>query len=392
MHTTMSLPLDTKHTDWNEIEFELNRSFDLLLLKINERRSALLDKLNFLKAEDRDMPELIQRMKNQLLNLGSKMSDTTKSFHNREIELWGEGIHDYQFVWNVAELNLLLDKLGDIVKVPDIYKTKTDPKLTFGQGQVLLASGLAVDERNGLIAVGELESESVIIYNKEGELVNKLSNGQMTVPNSLVFDEEESLFVSDYHNQLILKFTATKTNFSEMQLSTTYNLSQFQYGFITALDFDRITNNLFGTLEKYHKILVFDSNLDLIDSFNPGLQFPQDIKVKHSHIFVLDYNNPCLHVISKINGTKLFSLVPRGLDYRFSSPQLFTLDSNNNIFVTDVINNRILMYTPSGHLTCVLFQSGQSKGELFIPAGLHVTSSDEIIVLSQNSSFPVQIF
>ena len=388
----MTVPLATKRTDWNEVEFELNKSFDLLLLKINERRSALIDKLNFLKAEDRDMPEIIQRMKDQLLNLGSQMSDTTKAFHTREIELWGGGICDYQFVWNVDELNLLMERIGDIVKVPDTYKTKTDPRITFGQGQILLASGLAVDETNGLIAVGELESESVVIYNKEGQLVNKLSDSQMTVPNSLVFDGHSSLFVSDYHHQLILKFSATEANFSQMKLSDTANLAQFQYGFITALDFDRSTNNLFGTLEKYHKILVFDSDLDLIDNFNPGLQFPQDIKVTQSHIFILDYNNPCLHVISKVNQTKCFSLIARGSDFKFSLPHLFTLDSNNNIFVTDVVNNKILMYTPSGHLTCVLFQSGHLKGELFIPAGLHVTSSGQIIVLSQNSSFPVQIF
>ena len=388
----MTVPLDTKHTDWNEVEFELNRSFDLLLLKIKERRSALLDKLNFLRAEDKDMPEILQRMKDQLMNLGSQMSDTTKAFHSREIALWGDDTRNYQFIWNADELNLLLDKLGDIVRIPETYKSKTNPKLTFGQGQILLASGLAVDEGNGLIAVGELESESVVIYNKEGQLVNKLTNDLMTVPNSLVFDGYTSLFVSDYHQQLILKFSATGENFSEMLLSSTNTLSQFQYGFITALDFDKSTNNLYGTLEKYHKILVFDSNLDLVDNFSPGLQFPQDIKVRNSHIFVLDYNNPCLHVISKTTATKLFSLVARGLDYRLCSPQLFTLDSNNNIFVTDVVNNNILMYTPSGHLTCVLFQSGNSKGDLFIPAGLHVTSSDEIIVLSQNSLFPVQIF
>ena len=125
----MTVPLATKRTDWNEVEFELNKSFDLLLLKINERRSALIDKLNFLKAEDRDMPEIIQRMKDQLLNLGSQMSDTTKAFHTREIELWGGGICDYQFVWNVDELNLLMERIGDIVKVPDTYKTKTDPRI-----------------------------------------------------------------------------------------------------------------------------------------------------------------------------------------------------------------------------------------------------------------------
>ena len=42
------------------------------------------------------------------------------------------------------------------------------------------------------------------------------------------------------------------------------------------------------------------------------------------------------------------------------------------------------MYTPSGYLILVIFKSGKSNGEIFVPARIHVTNPNEIIVLSQN--------
>ncbi|KAI6645711.1 hypothetical protein LOD99_12974 [Oopsacas minuta] len=393
----MATPLDTQQlTNWDEIEYELNTAFDLMILNVNRRRANLLDKMNFLRAECRDMPELIQQMKEQLDSLGSQMSNIAKQFHTQEIELWENGISKYQFVWNADEMNLLLDKLGEIVKFPLAYQNKNVPKLTFGTEPgpgIRLASGFAVDEKCGLIAVGELETESILIYNMAGEFVNTITDNQITIPNSITFGENCSLYISNYHHQSVLKFSSKKNDLSQdIILDIVIDLSQFEYGYISALDFDQTSKRLYGTLEKYHKILIFDTELTLIDIFNPGLQFPQDIKVKNNNIFVLDYSNPCFHIISKLNQMKLFSIISRGTNFKFNSPQLFSLDSESNIFVTDIINHKILMYTPSGQLTQVLFDCGQSKGELFVPAGVHVTATNQIIVLSQNTLYPIQIF
>ena len=389
-------PIWDQWDQWAEMECEINTAFDLLIARVRKRQRDLLDKLNYLRAECRDLPELIQQMKEQLNKLETEMSDTTRSFHSDQIDTLEEELGQYQFVWNEDELNSLLERLGDVVKFPKLYYNKNVPKITFGTDPspgIRLASGFAVKESCGLLAIAELETESILIYSMQGEFVNKISNNQMTFPNTLVFDGNDSIYVADYHKQSILKFSAMNGDFAkEIELVIAIDLFQFEYGFVTALDYDLSSHKIYGTLEKYHKILIFDSELTLIDIFNPGLQFPQDIKVRQHELFVLDYNNPCFHVISKLNQTKLFSIIPRGLDLKFSLPQHFSLDQNSNIFITDVINNQILMYTPSGYLILVLFKSGKSNGEIFVPAGIHVTNSNEIIVLSQNDKHPVQIF
>ena len=392
----MATPPYSSQTYWDEIDHEINAAFEYIINKIRKRQAALLDKVSFLRAECRDLPELIQQMKEQLSEMETEMSKATKEFHSEEIRILEEGLGQYQFVWNGEELSLLLESLGDIVKFPKVYYNKNIPRLTFGTEPnpgIRLASGFAVNENSGLIAIGELETESVLVYNMRGEFVNRISDNQMTLPNSIVFDENNSIYVADYHKHSVFKFSAIIGDFAkEIKLVIAIDLFQFEYGFITALDFDTNCQHVYGTLEKYHKILIFDTELTLIDIFNPGLQFPQDIKVRKHEIFVLDYNNPCFHVISKSNKTKLFSIIPRGSELKFSLPQHFTIDDNNNIFLTDVIHQQVLMYTPSGYLILVLFKSGKSSGEIFVPAGIHVTNSNEIIVLSQNDKYPVQIF
>ena len=381
---------------WQEIENEINSAFGYLIQKIQKRQAALLDKLRYIRTESKDIPELIRQMKEQLSEMETEKSKATREFHFEQINTLEEGLGQYQFVWNGNELEQLLESLGDIVKFPETYYIKNIPKITFGTEPIpgiCLASGFAVSEKLGLIAVGELETESVLIYNMQGMFVNNISDKQMVFPNSIAFGEETAIYVADYHKHSIFKFSANNSDFAEeINLLIAIDLFQFEYGFITSLDFDSTSQCIYGTLEKYHKILIFDSELTLNDIFNPGLQFPQDIKVKQHQLFVLDYSNPCFHVISKSTQTKLFSIIPRGSEFKLNSPQHFTIDENSNIFLTDIVNHQILMYTHSGYLVLVMFKSGKSRGEIFVPAGIHVTNSNEIIVLSQNDKHPVQIF
>ncbi len=188
-------------------------------------------------------------------------------------------------------------------------------------------------------------------------------NASFFLPISIVIDSNNNLFVADLGNYAIRKITPAGV------VSTVA-------GSGSSGDTDAV-----GT--------------------NASFSYPSGIAIDSSdNLFVTDTTNNKIRkitpagVVSTIaGGDSNGSTDAVGTDASFNFPSGIAIDSNNNLFVTDAGNNKIRKITPSGVVSTIagsgLSGSTDAVGtdaSFFYPSGITVDSSDNLFITDFTSS------
>ena len=134
---------------------------------------------------------------------------------------------------------------------------------------------------------------------------------------------------------------------------------------------------------------------------NASFNYPSGIVADSSgNLFIADTGNSKIRkitpagVVSTIaGGDSNGSTDAVGTDASFNFPSGIAIDSNNNLFVTDAGNNKIRKITPSGVVSTIagsgLSGSTDAVGtdaSFFYPSGITVDSSDNLFITDFTSS------
>ena len=118
---------------------------------------------------------------------------------------------------------------------------------------------------------------------------------------------------------------------------------------------------------------------------------PCDVKISDSSLFVLTNSNPCLHVFT-MTGQKIRSLISRGPNMQIENSLFFCLDKDMNILMTDTSSHQIKVFGSNGNLKHIIGQPGDEKGMFKEPHGIAITDEDNLICVSLNKRFGLQMF
>ncbi|KAI6653556.1 E3 ubiquitin-protein ligase TRIM71 [Oopsacas minuta] len=391
---------------WDDLEYQVNTFCNHLIAKANEKRCYLLQKIQDSKFQAKHIEDSVGQLKNGIAVLETELKgNSIKECQEKMLKEMNTEIKslllteptpsDFMLVTVKSEiLNSTIDNLASIVKIPKQYSCKDLPKYTIAKNQNFVLKyprSISVDESLDLIAIVDKGCKSIFLFTLSGKFINQFGEKVLDYPVSVKIANNQDIYVTDARaSNSIVKFRAAKGKFSEkIHLVSTVN---GKYEYPTGLDYDPFTNLLYVTLSTEHAIAIFSQNLAIKEKFNSSIYFPQDIKVTKDEIFVLDFNNPCLHVISKLTYATIRSILPRGISLPLQTAAFFCLDRIGNIVLSDAQNHNVQIYSPSGLLLHTLSQKGHSIGEVFVPSGVYVTKNDDVIVASQNSNYPIQIF
>ena len=122
---------------------------------------------------------------------------------------------------------------------------------------------------------------------------------------------------------------------------------------------------------------------------------PEDVKLDSTgNIFVVDANNDRVEKFTidasanKVNFVTAFGSSGNG-EGQFNQPLGVGIDNNNNIFVADTNNDRILKFNnngqPVGIPQTVIGMTGNGIGQFFSPVGLAFDSSNNLFVADSNN-------
>jgi DNA-binding beta-propeller fold protein YncE len=206
--------------------------------------------------------------------------------------------------------------------------------------QLVFPIGMAVDSK-GLLYVSDQKTGGIFIFNTETKDVQFIRNGReahFRLVNGIAIDDNDRLFVAD------------------------------------------------GEL---HHVLVFDAQHKPVDVVQEGMQDPVGLAIDTENRFlyvvdegldqVLVYDADSFKLLRKIGTTgHNHELTTEG---NFGAPFAAAVDKDRNLYVTDMLNNRIEVFDADGNFVRTWGKIGDAVGEFGRPKGISVDSDGHIWVV-----------
>lgn len=201
-------------------------------------------------------------------------------------------------------------------------------------------------------------------------------------PYGIAVDSKGSVYVADGKVGAVFMFdTETK------ELKMIKNGSDARFGDIIGLTMDD-ADRLFVSDTKLHRILVFDKDHKIEGSISGGLIDPAGMAVDNENRFlyvadagldqILVYDADKLTLIRKMGTAgKKHSLTEPG---QFAAPEDVAVDSDGNLYVTDMFNNRVEIFDADGNFIRAWGKQGDRPGYFSRPKGIAVDSDGHVWV------------
>lgn len=244
-----------------------------------------------------------------------------------------------------------------------------------------------------------------------GNIDGSLESAKFNYPTGLAFDSKDNLFVVDNTNHSIRKITpngAVSTFAGGIQgfADATGTAAKFNYPYFIAID---TQDNLFVTDRANHKIRKITPN-GVVTTFagstegnddgagtDAKFSLPYGITIdSDNNLYVSDVDN---HNIRKITSsgevttlagsTQGFADANIGTDAKFNFPSCLAIDKDNNLIVADFNNHKIRKISLSGMVSTLVggATAGHNDGPLADallnkPIGISIDSNNDIYISS----------
>jgi DNA-binding beta-propeller fold protein YncE len=214
-------------------------------------------------------------------------------------------------------------------------------------------------------------------------------------PHAVAVDSSNNVYVADYSNSRIVKFSGNGTYLTQWGSNGT-GPGQFESPFGAAVD---SSNNVYVVDDGNNRVEKFDSNGNYLTQWgsagsgNGQLEYPHGIAVDTSNnVYVADsYNNRVEKFGSNGNYLTQWGSAGSG-NGQFNYSWGIAVDSSNNVYVSDDGNSRIEKFDSNGNYLTQWGSAGGGNGQFESPLGVAVDSSNNIYVIDYGSNNRVEKF
>ena len=399
---------------FDRVAIQIMDTFESLIQQLIERRDALLKELQemkdkyFTKESNRKAArEELLVTQQHLQELSVKVNEN-KEYHQQATDIYKERIQQLETPTKLPlpflscptlnELTTAIAEFGVVKECKLDYSLKKQPVLAVGKkgsdnNELLLSTGLALDEVNQLIYIADCNNKRIQVVSFDGKFLKRFGQDILVRPWGIAVTED-NVFVTDQGLHILLQFrkkdcklvrrTGTE-GAGEGQLDVPRGLCSDYNGDVYVAEY---RNNRVSVFSKQFQFKKFLGTL--------LLNTPVDVKVTPNSLVILDWSPNCIHFYSR-SGDLLSSCVTQGKDGMVCEPDFFCLDTAGNILITDtglVEKGRsdVKILSPSGHRIHKLGKKGHGRGEFVFPHGICVSELGIIFIVSLNYNFALQSF
>ncbi|KAI6649175.1 NHL repeat containing protein [Oopsacas minuta] len=402
----------------DDIEIRINELFDGLFLRLNQRRLTLIAAYHDLRDDKAARP--FTRI-NKFEQLVGMKAETERRLQLNELrELQERVLADIE--QELAELNTpqpethivfraqseplekLITGLGEVLeeeevapvvpKYDNMRQVVAVGKNGRAPGELYNPKDVTVDPNTNNIFVTEGEFYGslarISIFSEKGDYLDSFTHQDMKCPHGIAIHGEyvyitdtevDAVFCFKKRNDysLITKVGILGTQIGEFNFP--YSLSVSSTGDVYVADFG---NNRIQIL---NSSLIYMRNLT-----EQEIRRPLDIKLTSDEVYVLCFDNPCVHVFSHTGG-RLRSLISSGSQMEITDPCFFCLDPTKNILISDWTTRDIKIFSKEGnHIRTIQEEDEQYIFYFSTSLALALTKEFNLVVLSNFSEFPLRIF
>ena len=306
-----------KMPHFDNVEAEIQQTFDSLIDQLIARRDVLLQMVQELREDHRNKEALriaaieeLERVQEQMQEMSIKVNPNIK-FHQQAKEVYQQGLEKQEpaatFLCptfrcqRMDTIRELIAELGEIVpcEIPN-YSLRKDPILTagkFGRGDNELdAKGITFDDTNELMYIADSWNRRVQMVSLKGEIVAQFGNDSLLNPCGIAVTDEY-IFVTDTGYHALFQFRKKDFEFlnrvgnlgdKEGQLNTPSGLCIDTNGDVLIAD------------NGNNRVCIFSKQLKFESCIGIGqLNSPTDVKLSDNRVVVLDWNTKCVHFFSR---------------------------------------------------------------------------------------------
>ena len=397
------------------VELEINQLFDHLIVCLNQRRVALLTTYRDTRAQIAAKPIARARKEEELIGLKTETEARLQMNELRELQerllieieqkLAEVRVPQPEtrpvFRGNCGHLEQVFAGVGEVVEeeVPIVPRyQEMRPIVTVAKegkapGELHNPNAVAIDRNSNHIYVAEGSLlgnfARISIFSDGGEFLNSYTHEHMKSPFGIAI-HTNNMYVSDIEVQAVFQFKIESDIRLVAKLGTkgTGN-GEFYYPSNLAVS---TNGDVYVGDHDNNRIQILDSSLHYLRTLTEQpIPRPRDIKFTADSVYVLCGVSPCIRVFS-YTGDMLRSLITRGDQLQVNNAWYFCLDSQENIIISDFVTSDIKAFSKEGTLIRTIGGRGQEVGMFLSPTGLTLNNELNLIVLSHNKNYRLQIF
>ena len=290
----------------------------------------------------------------------------------------------------IADINRLGKLVEQEVRILTDYEKKSNPIISIhqqGKGSEWFyrPRALAVDDSTGNIYVIDRYRDCVQVLDRFGDYLFNFGGPKLALfilatgghrgiavhNNSVLLSRGEP---PQSHSDSILEF---KSNGNYIARIHQYDNGLWVYHCPGSMAFDKSNGDVYVCYCALNSVYIITKELTFKQHFGKGvLKQPRDVKLTKEHIYVLDTNARCLQIFS-FNLFRLKSVISRGTGMQVVNPYYFSIDSIQNVIISDCGSNSIRIFNPD-------FEMIHEIALDTSPMGISVDNEGRIIVICQN--------
>ena len=396
------------------VELEINQLFNHLIVCLNQRRVALLTTYRDTRAQIVARPIARARKEEELIGLKTETEARLQMNELRELQerllieieqkLAEVRVPQPEtravFRGNCGHLEQVIAGMGEVVEeeVPPVPRYEAmRPIVAVGKrgrapGELWNPNAVAIDRNSNHIYVTEGPFDNfarISIFSDGGEFLNCYTHEHMKYPRGIAI-HTNNMYVSDVEAHAVFQFKIESDIRLVAKLGTlgTGN-GEFNYPFNLAVS---TNGDVYVADSNNNRIQILDSSLHYLRTLTEqSIPKPRDIKLTVDSVYVLCDDSPCIRVFS-YTGDMLRSLITLGDQLQVNDAWYFCLDSQENIIISDKGADDIKAFSKEGTLIHTIGGRGREVGMFVLPTGLTLNNELNLIVLSSNANYGLQIF
>ena len=397
------------------VELEIHQLFDHLIVCLNQRRVALLTTYRDTRGQIAAKP--IDRARKEQELIGLKTDTEARLQMNELRELQERLLIEIEqklaevrvpqpetravFRGNCGHLEQVIAGVGEVVEeeVPVVPRYQAmRPMVAVGKegnapGELWYPNAVAIDRNSNHIYVAEGNPfgnfPRISIFSDGGEFLNSYTHEHMKYPKGIAI-HTNNMYVSDMRVQAVFQFKIESDIRLVAKIGTrgTGN-GEFDWPHNLAVS---TNGDVYVADNNNNRIQILDSSLHYLRTLTEqSIPHPRDIKLTADSVYVLSDFSPCIRVFS-YTGDMLRSLITQGYQLQVNDAMYFCLDSQENIIISDYAAHDIKAFSKEGTLIHTIGGGGHEVGMFNYPRGLTLNNELNLIVLSYNDNYGLQIF
>ena len=390
------------------IEFQIHETFDRLVSCLNQRRNELVTRYREIQARPADRA----RMERELLDLKAETEQRIRMNLLRETQLeilakLEQKLEEVRaplpdtrvkFLSDTIHLEREIAGVGGIIEeevpvVPRYDRMRCVVAVGKGgsaPGELYLPQGVAIDENTGYMYVAEGFASRVSVFSETGDFLNTFSHQGMNLPWGIAL-HRDNIYVTDSMSDAVFHFKMEQQIRHVATFGSGKGSSDEQLSHPRSLTVSTDGDVLVAELNN-HRIKILDQSLrHKRHVTHQSMKNPRDVKLTRDEMYVLCVSSPCILVLSHA-GEMTRSLVTRGDEMQMSVAWFFCLDAEQNLLISDDGAHDVKIFSKDGTYLHTVGQEGHARGMLYQPMGIALTRDLNLVIVSNNSNFGLQIF